>query len=229
MQLVTVNPAERWLVLLTEHIDELGSQVRKVRRHKATSGNCRLAAFATFILAPGSALADSAIDPATKPYFVLGGWVTALLFLGVGFFVLLKAIRNRRTAEAATQWPTADGTVISAAVVKRVSKSGDGFDHFVPQIRYAYEVNGIRRQTDVIRVGLSDMGYREEKKAREHIALYPVGTAIPVRYDPRNPEHAVLETGQIGLARTMLAGCIFASLGIAAIVFAVWIASLPSR
>lgn len=197
-----------------------------------TFGICRPAAIvliATCLLAPECALADSAIDAAIQPYFVLGGWGSALVFLGIGFFILRKAIRNRRVAAAAAHWPTTKGTVISSDVVKRVSRSEQEFDYFVPQIRYEYEANGIRRQGDVIRIGLDDMGYPEEKKAREHIALYPVGTTIPVRYDPQDPEHAVLEIGQVGVTRKIFAGFIFAGIGIAAIVFAIWSASLPTR
>jgi hypothetical protein len=195
-------------------------------------GICRLAAVvpvATCLFAPESALADSAIDAAVQPYFVLGGWGTALVFLGIGFFILRKAIRNRRMAAAAAQWPTTDGTVISTDVVKRVSKSEHEFDYFVPQIRYQYKTNGISHQGNVIRIGLDELGYPEEKKAREHIALYPVGTTIPVRYDPQDPERAVLEIGQMGVTRKILAGFIFAGIGIAAIVFAIWSASLPTR
>lgn len=107
---------------------------------------------------PERALADSVIDAAIRPYFVLGALVTALAFLGIGYFISRKAV-------AAEQWPTTDGTVISTDVVKRVFKSQDGFDYFVPRIRYEYTTNGIRRHGDVIRIGLDEMGYLEEKKA----------------------------------------------------------------
>ncbi len=189
-----------------------------------------IASIAACLLAPESALADSAIDADIQPYFVLGGWVTALVFLGLSFFILQKAIRGRRMAEAAVQWPTIDGTVMSADVVKRISKSADNdWDYFVPQIRYDYAVNGILHQGEIIRIGLGEMGYLEETKAREHIARYPVGATIHVRYDPQNPEHAVLEIGEMGVTRKILAGSIFAGIGVAAVVFAIWIASLPNR
>ncbi len=184
---------------------------------------------ATCLFAPESALADSAIDAAVQPYFVLGGWIAALVFLGTGFFIQRKALRNRRMAAAAAQWPTTDGKVISTDVVRRVSKSEHEFDYFVPEIRYEYKTNGISHQGDVIRIGLDDMGYPEEKKAREHIALYPVGSTIAVRYDPQDPEHAVLEIEQVGVTRKIVAGFIFAGIGIAAIAFAIWSASLPTR
>jgi hypothetical protein len=181
----------------------------------------------SWILAPGNAFADSAIDPQVKPYFVLGGLLTALVFSGIGYYLLSKALHLRRQAAAAEHWPTAIGTVIAADIEKRVSKSQDEFDTFVPQVRYAYLVNGSHREGRVIRFGLDGMGYVVEKQARDHIARYPVGATVPVRYDPQDPEQAVLETGQIGAGRNMFAGSIFAGLGVAAIVFAIWSASLP--
>ncbi len=184
----------------------------------------------SLVLAPGRALADSVIDAGVQPYFMLGGWATALVFLGLGFLVLRKAIGNRRMAAAAAQWPTCNGRVVSTDVVKRVSRSAEQeFDYFVPQVRYEYVTNGIRRQGDVIRIGLDEMGYPEERKAREHVALYPVGKTIAVRYDPHDPDQSVLEVGQVGVVRKMVAGVILAGVGIAAMVFAVWIASLPTR
>ena len=69
----------------------------------------------------------------------------------------------------------------------------------------------------------------EEKTAREHIERYPAVATIPVRYDPQDPENAVLETGQLGVTGKILAGFIFAGIGIAAVVFSIWSASLPTR
>jgi len=181
------------------------------------------------ILATGPALADSAIDAGVKPYFVLGGWLTALVFLSIGLFLMPKAIKNRRMAAAAEQWPAVDGTVLSTDIIKRVSKSQDEFDSYIPQVRYAYSANSVRREGDVIRIGLGEMGYIQEKQARDHLMRYPVGATVLVRYDPENPQAAVLETGQVGAGRKLFAGAILAALGVAAIIFEIWSASLPIR
>ncbi len=180
-------------------------------------------------LAPEAAHAESAIDVTVKPYFMLGGSLAALLFLALGAFLLGKAIRNRRMAGAAVQWPTTTGTVLSAGVVKQVSKSENGFDCYLPKVRYEYHANGIRRRGDIIRIGLDDRGYPDQTKAREHAALYPVGATVSVRYDPLSPDDAVLEVGQVGVIRRMIAGSIFVGIGIASIVFAIWSASLPTQ
>ena len=180
-------------------------------------------------LVPNGAFGDSAIDPAAKPYFVLGGWLVALLFLGIGFFLLSKAIHYRRMAAALMQWPVVEGVVLATGVIKRTSKSDDEFDSYVPSVNYAYPVNGVRYEGDRIRIGLEERGYIREQQARDHMARYPVGAAIAVRYDPKQPETAVLELGQVGAARYLFAGCLLAAVGIGAVVFAIWSATLPVR
>ena len=127
------------------------------------------------------------------------------------------------------RWPVAEGVVVAAEVVKRTSKSDDEFDSYIPKVRYAYTVNGVGYEGDVIRIGLADLGYVSEKQARDHVARYPVGATIAVRYDPQNLQRAVLEIGQLGAARYLLAGTLFAGVGVGALVFAIWSATLPVR
>jgi hypothetical protein len=184
---------------------------------------------AVAVLVPDWAFADVVIDRAEKPYFVLGGWLAALVFLSIGFFLTSKALHYRRMAAAALRWPVAEGVVLAAEVVKRTSKSDDEFDSYLPKLRYAYTVDGIRYEGDVIRIGLADLGYVNETQARDHMARYPVGAAIAVRYDPQHPHGAVLEIGQVGAVRYLLAGTLLGGVGVGALVFAIWSATLPVR
>src|SRR5579872_3866059 len=62
------------------------------------------AVVALAVLVPDWAFAGSAIDRAAKPYFVLGGWLAALLFLSIGLVLLSKAMHFRRVAAAAVEW-----------------------------------------------------------------------------------------------------------------------------
>jgi hypothetical protein len=186
-------------------------------------------AAAACVVAPGRALAASVIDAAIKPYFVLGGFMAALVFLGIGVLISWAALSKRRMAELAMRWPMTDGTVISTEVIKRVSRSQDEFDTFVPRVRYEYVANGVRCGGEIIRIGLDETGYISEKQACEHVARYSAGATVSVRYDPETPKRAVLETGYVGVTSRILAGFIFIGLGVASVVFAVWIASLPTR
>ena len=183
---------------------------------------------ATGLVAPESALANSAVDATFHPKLLLYGWFIALVFLGLGFLTLRRAICDRRAATAVEQWPTTTGTVIAADVTERLHEAELSFCYFVPQVRYEYVAYGVRRQGDLIRIGLDDTGYRKEKNARDHIALYPVGAVIAVRYNPQDPEHAVLEIGEVGVNKSMLVGALFTGLGIAILLIAIGTTSLPS-
>jgi hypothetical protein len=162
--------------------------------------------------------------------FVLGGLVTAVVFSSVGLLITWPAIAQRRMAAAAMhgRWSS---RVVSTDVLKKVFRSQDSdFDYFVPRIRYEYMTNGIRREGDVVRIGLDEMGYPLEKQAREHtsLAILPV-PRFRFAMIGHAPERAVLEAGHTGLTRKILAGFILLGLAIAAIAFAVWSASLPTR
>jgi hypothetical protein len=187
------------------------------------------AVLAVAVLVTDSAFADIDIDGAVKSYFVLGGCLAALVFLSIGFFLLSKAIQYRRQAAAAVQWPVAAGTVVAAEVIKRISKSDDELDSYIPRVSYAYAVNGGAYEGNLIRIGLEESGYIREQQARDHLARYPVGATLAVRYDPKKPEIAVLELGQVGAARYLLAGVLLAAVGVGAVVFAIWSATLAVR
>jgi hypothetical protein len=184
---------------------------------------------ATCLVAPENALANSAVDAAFHPNLLLYGGFIALVFLSLGVLISRRAFCNRRMAAAVAQWPTTAGTVISADVTKRIHGAEISHYYFLPQVRYEYEANGVHCQGDIIRIGLDDLGYLKEKNARDHIALYPVGTAIAVHYDPQDPKHAALEIGQVGVNRMMLVGAIFAGLGIAMLLISIGSVSLPSN
>ena len=182
---------------------------------------------ATCLVAPESALANSAVDATFHPNLLLYGWFIALVFLGFGFLTSRRAICDRRVATAVAQWPTTIGTVIAADVTERVHEAEISFCYFVPQVRYEYEAYGVRRQGDLIRIGLDDTGYRKEKNARDHIALYTAGAAVAVHYNPQDPEQAVLEIGEVGVNSLMLVGAIFTGLGIGILLIAIWTQYCP--
>jgi hypothetical protein len=176
------------------------------------------------------ALADT-VDAEAKPYLVAGGCVAALAFAALGVFLLQKGLSLRRLANAAAGWPTTDGRVLECTVAKRLDKDGEGGEmtRYIPQVRYAYNAGGAPRQGSTIRLGLTEAGYMVERQARDHIARYAIGGAVPVRYNPENPGMAVLELGQVGGNGMLFAGAIFAALALAAVVFAAWIVGLEAR
>ncbi len=177
------------------------------------------------------ALADAVVDAAAKPVMVGGGWLAALVFAGLGGFLVRKGLAYRGEAAAMSAWPAVEGEILDSSVRKRVDSGYDSADiaRYIPEVRYAYKIGGVAQEGTTIRVGLGDFGYVSEQQAREHVARYPAGARVAVRYDPENPKTAVLETGQVGGGNKIFAGLIFLLLGLAAVVFAIWIAGLEAR
>ncbi|HWG05149.1 MAG TPA: DUF3592 domain-containing protein, partial [Beijerinckiaceae bacterium] len=187
-------------------------------------------AFALFpAISYDEARAQSYVDAGAQPYLVIGGWLAAVLFLGIGIYLLQKGWRYRRTAAASVLWPTASGTVTSSEISKREgSDDGQRFNYFMPVVTYSYKVAGTEHRGNTIKIGLEKNSYPSEKVAAGYIERYPIGSTIQVRYDPTKPDFSLLEIGQIGGTRQIFAGVLLAIVGIGAVVFAVWSASLPT-
>ncbi len=118
------------------------------------------------------ALADL-IDAEAKPYLVSGGWIGGLLFTALSLFYIQKGVRYRSVSRSIAGWPTTDATVIASAVVERVFRDAQGYSakRYIPDVRYVYDVDGARRENNVLKIGLGDLGYMLDSQAREHARL----------------------------------------------------------
>jgi hypothetical protein len=182
-------------------------------------------AILAILMTTNGALAQTTIDSAVRPYFIGGGIIAAIFFLSVGAMLIRKGNRYRRIAATAAQWPIVTGKVVASEVASHTD--GDAGDYFVPQVHYAYQVEGVSRNGRVIRAGLGDRGYPLERQAREDVARYGVGSKVAVRYDPQNPADAVLELGQIGAGNNLVAGVLLMLVGVAGVAFTVFSVVTP--
>jgi hypothetical protein len=192
------------------------------------AGKCLLAAASAILAIPmttNGALAQTTIDSAARPYFIGGGAIATIFFIYAGAMLIRKGNRYRRIAATAAQWPIVTGKVVSSKVAKHADS--DSGDYFVPKVHYVYQVDGASRNGRVIRAGLEDRGYPLEQQARDDVARYPVGSHVPVRYDPQNPADAVLELGQIGAGNNLLAGVLLVLVGVGGAAFTVFSAVTP--
>jgi hypothetical protein len=110
-------------------------------------------------------------------------WVGAafgLLFASLAAASLWRGTRARR-------WPTTTGRVIEIAVLKhaRGRKS--------LQVRYEYEVGGIRYTTDRLTFGL--VGANSPPNVVVKARSLKPGDSVQVHYDPGRPAHAALQPG----------------------------------
>jgi len=62
------------------------------------------------------------------------------------------------------------------------------------RVNYRYLVGGTAHSGDRVTFFPSTMSHGFAQLAREHSDKYSAGTALDVRYDPRNPSDAVIET-----------------------------------
>jgi hypothetical protein len=128
--------------------------------------------------------------------------------------------RGKANVAAAQHWLTAPGRVIETNV-RRVGMSGGRYNHYVPEIVYAYSAGGSERRGN--RLSFGTVSARSRGGGEAKLARYPVGGEVQVRYNPDNPDESVLEPGKVA-GNLLLATSILAAMaagGIAIVVLAV--------
>lgn len=94
-------------------------------------------------------------------------------------------------ARASRSWPTVPGRVVRSEI--RTNRKANGLPGFRTLVRYEYVVDEEEYEGRELAGG--DFPYRSAHGATRRLAAYPVGAPVTVRYDPTEPEIAVLETG----------------------------------
>lgn len=109
--------------------------------------------------------------------------ILGLLVFGLPTAYLLYLWLMRRMSH---RWPVADGTVTHSALVD------GGRRHVHPDVRYSYEVNGVRYEGRRVRFGgalAADVAGARATRSR-----YTAGQRVRVRHHPRRPGFSTLET-----------------------------------
>ena len=100
----------------------------------------------------------------------------------------------------AGRWPHAQGTVTRSwteTVTREINptdSTGPTTSRINVRVNYRYVVGGTAHSGDRVTFFPSTMSHGFAQLAREHCDRYAAGTALDVRYDPRNPSDAVIET-----------------------------------
>ena len=121
----------------------------------------------------------------------IGMVVLGLLWTGGFAYVHFRAVAKAKAAES---WPLAGGRVQSSEVRVEESSDRDGGSTtwYNPIVRYSYTAGGREHQGNRLRFGNPRSASRN--KADAAIVPYPPGASVMVRYNPEDPEEAVLET-----------------------------------
>lgn len=144
---------------------------------------------------------------------VIGLVLVGLLWTGGFAWAHMRAVGKAKAAET---WPTAIGTIHSAAVVEEESTDREGHTStwYNPVVAYSYSVAGKSFESKRLRFG----NYRRASrpKAESMLAPYRAGGTAQVRYNPEQPDECVLETAKPGPVYAVMAaaGLIFIAVGL---------------
>ncbi len=112
----------------------------------------------------------------------------------IGLGVLLIGLFKVRKVRASRSWSQTTGTIAKSSVREDFTQgSQDTQDSwtFTPEICYEFEVEGRTMRGD--RIGFDRKGYQKRLDAQTVAGRYPVGSRIPVFFDPAKPTDSVLE------------------------------------
>jgi len=168
------------------------------------------------------------LSPGMKFFFCR---ILPLFFVGAGAITLYLGIQSFNKARASTNWPEAEGKIISSSVESHTSeKTGSSRDRsrsrggttttttYKAEVFYEYTVDG--KTYNGNRVAYGNVSTSSPSRARRIVDRYPEGKEISVYYQPDDPEECLLEPG-MKLQTLFLPGfgLIFLCAGVAMFIF----------
>jgi hypothetical protein len=154
--------------------------------------------------------------PNGVPLFVYLGLLVPIL-IAIALVGVYVKIRNERKTSA--HWPTVTGKITASQVDEQIETEED--DHrirdvtkYVPKLQFSYRVGG-RDYFSARRKWGWDAIYSYREQAANQLKAYPVGAAVPVYYNPADPQDSVLEpTSGRGALVPLVCAIIFGAVGI---------------
>lgn len=108
-----------------------------------------------------------------------------------GALLLGIALIQLRRIEGARHWPTVPGRVVASGIVRMPGMAGSTARAFRPRVEFEYEVGGQTLRARQIRLDQQVGG--SKAYAERRAATHPVGSAVTVFYNPRDPAEAALD------------------------------------
>jgi hypothetical protein len=145
----------------------------------------------------------------------LGHWLFGIVFSGGGISALIGLLFSVRKNKSIQQWPSVTGTITESTTVGSFQNCGRGRTWIEePKVSYTYTVEG--QEFTGHTIAIAEMDTASKQAALDKIAPYPVGQEVPVFYNPKSPDDAVLEKKASSGAFVMLGiiGAIFLTIGI---------------
>ncbi len=113
-------------------------------------------------------------------------------------YMLWMGLSSKSKVQRAKLWPTVQGLILESQVKQEIrhGSQGDRF-YYEPHILYEYQVQGKTIQGK--RIHLNYAQSVSEKAAKEIVAQYPVGSHVPIYYNPSHREESVLAHAEVSL------------------------------
>lgn len=120
--------------------------------------------------------------------------ILALLLVAAAAYAGWIRIKQRRETKALAEWSRTDGRVVQTRIGESSAAGPDGVAErwYDPDIVYEYEAGGETRRGT--KLALQPVSFRSRKKAEQYLRARPVGSSVPVYFDPKDPGESVLAT-----------------------------------
>jgi len=122
-----------------------------------------------------------------------GSRLLVLVFLGLGLWAVVAGSAKALEGWRARNWPVAPGRVIVSQAYELRTSQKIRVARLCVKVDYLYMVAGTVYEGHRINTGWSCFG--SEDRVKDLLQEYPSGAAVQVRYDPEDPERALLEPG----------------------------------
>jgi Protein of unknown function (DUF3592) len=149
----------------------------------------------------------------------LFAFLLPLAAITVGVGGVYDFLRMRRTLSESARWPQAAGTITTSDVVAFQDTERDSDDRersvtkYRAAIRFAYQVGAREFHSSRWSWGWTAI-YGTPEGAQKIVDAHPKGKAVPVFYDPKQPESAVLEpANRQGTLAPLIFGLVFGLTG----------------
>jgi hypothetical protein len=147
------------------------------------------------------------------------GMIALALIIIAGAWIYYRLALGR--SETATRWPTVTGTITASRYQESPVGTADGDEHvhYFANVAYRYVVEG--RTFNCERIAFHGIDPHTRLLVVQSIVdRYPVGAAVPVRYNPDDPGEAVLEVRRPSLVTP----AIITAIGMVLLVAGIWVA-----
>lgn len=117
------------------------------------------------------------------------------LLVALGLAAVMVAWAKQRQSAQTREWDTVPGEIVAATVDSFTASTADSDSvrlRHAPRVTYRYARSGREYESSRLHFGAA-VSYGSEAQARAKLGAYPIGKAVRVLVDPRNPTEATLD------------------------------------